>query len=75
MMKATDVVARAQDVLTVRRVFGAPIEERADGHTGGRSSQAVARGSERVRTGPTGRRGAAAPAAGTASRQDRQACS
>jgi uncharacterized spore protein YtfJ len=26
MMKATDVVARAQDVLTVQRVFGAPIE-------------------------------------------------
>ena len=26
MLKATDVVARAQDVLTVHRVFGAPIE-------------------------------------------------
>ena len=56
-MKATDVVARAQDVLTVRRVFGAPIER--NGLTVIPVARFVAGGGAGIGEGPDGADGQA----------------
>ena len=77
MMSATDLVTRAQDVLTVRRVFGEPIER--NGVTVipvVRFAAGGGAGSDDGGADGTGvRRGAADPAADTGSRRSRQACS
>ena len=75
MTKATDLVTKAQDVLTVRRVFGEPIER--NGVTVVPVVRFAAGGGAGSDDGGSdgGRPGAAGPAADTGSRRSRQACS